>query len=95
LTMVNDHGNLPPMRKKLPPQDSISVSEFKATCLSVLETVRRTGRPVLVTKRGQPLAEVVPPPAAGASWLGAMSGSAKLLDDAIEPAAAEWDVLGE
>ena len=41
--------------------DSLAISEFKATCLKVLDQVRKTGKPVLVTKRGEPLALVVPP----------------------------------
>src|ERR1035437_9960486 len=39
----------------------IAISRFKATCLAVLEDVRRTRRPVRVTRFGKPVAEVVPP----------------------------------
>ena len=39
---------------------SIAVSEFKAHCLSLLEGVARTGEPLLVTKRGRPLARITP-----------------------------------
>ena len=41
--------------------DTIAISRFKATCLAVLERVHRTGRPVLVTRFGVPVAEVVAP----------------------------------
>lgn len=37
-----------------------SVSEFKAKSLGILERVSRTGESVLVTKRGKPIAQVVP-----------------------------------
>ena len=40
--------------------ESMPVSVFKAKCVAVLERVRSTGDPVLVTKRGRPLAKVVP-----------------------------------
>ena len=40
--------------------ESLSVSKFKATCLAVLEEIAQTGKRVLITKRGKPLAEVVP-----------------------------------
>lgn len=40
--------------------ESMLVSEFKAKAISVLRRVKKTGEPVLVTLRGQPLAEVVP-----------------------------------
>ena len=39
---------------------SIAITEFKAQCLSLLENVARTGEPLLVTKRGKPLARVMP-----------------------------------
>ena len=76
----------------------MAISRFKATCLAVLERVRRTGRPVVVTRFGEPIAEVVPPtqPAAGADWLGAESGRVRIVGDIIAPACDEgdWEVLG-
>ena len=77
--------------------ETISISEFKATCLSVLDRVRRTGAPIVVTRRGIPIAEVIPPTMASAreSWLGSMSGTAVIAGDLVAPAtsAEEWDVL--
>jgi prevent-host-death family protein len=77
--------------------DSISVSAFKATCLAVLERVRRTGRPVLITKRGRPLAEVVPPSAqTGATeWIGSMRDTARIHGDIVRPASdpEDWEAL--
>jgi prevent-host-death family protein len=79
------------------PRETLSVSDFKATCLAVLERVRRTGRPVLITKRGEPLAEVIPPSAAtiGADWLGALKGAARVSGDIVGPVSAldDWDAL--
>lgn len=37
---------------------SVAISTFKARCLALLENVARTGEPLLVTKRGKPLARV-------------------------------------
>jgi prevent-host-death family protein len=77
--------------------ETIAISEFKATCLAVLERVRRTGTSVLVTKRGAPIAEIVPPTPAtlGDAWIGSMRDTALLEDDLIAPAsdAAAWDAL--
>ncbi len=77
--------------------EEISISRFKATCLAVLEKVRRTGRPVLVTRRGKPVAQVLPPPVSGRSlsWLGAMKGSGYIRGDVVGPASeeTEWDAL--
>lgn len=76
--------------------DVLPVSRFKATCLAALERVRRTGRPLLVTKRGVPIAQVIPAPAPKLeeSAFGAMRGTAEELADIVEPLPEEeWEVL--
>jgi len=79
--------------------ETIPISRFKATCLAVLEQVRRTRKPILITRRGQAVAEVVPPhaPSAGTSWLGQMRGTGHIVGDVVAPAASEgeWEALGE
>jgi prevent-host-death family protein len=40
--------------------ETLSVSKFKATCLSVIEQVRTKKKRVRITKRGVPIAEIVP-----------------------------------
>ena len=40
--------------------ETLSISRFKATCLSVLEDVRKQKKTVLITKRGIPIAQVIP-----------------------------------
>ena len=41
--------------------EEMAISKFKATCLAVMERVRRTGKPVRVTRFGRPVAEIRPP----------------------------------
>lgn len=73
----------------------MAVSKFKATCLSVLDRVRRTGRPLRVTRFGKPLADVVPVPAGAGTqpWLGSMRGRGTIADDLVAPVegADAWD----
>jgi prevent-host-death family protein len=68
--------------------ESIPVSKFKATCLAVVQRVKRTGRPVLITRFGEPIAEVVPPTrrASKEPWLGSMQGSVAVFGDELAPA---------
>lgn len=79
------------------PRETMAVSRFKATCLEVLQRVKRTGRPVLVTRFGEPVAEVVPPPVQGPSgaWLGAMGDRGRIVGDVVAPAGdpREWEAL--
>lgn len=77
--------------------ESMAVSRFKATCLAVLERVRRTKQPVLITRFGKPVAEVVPPPPAPRpkDWMGSLAGTGSIAGDIIGPAGDEhaWEVL--
>jgi prevent-host-death family protein len=67
--------------------DTLPISRFKATCLAALERVHRTGRPLLVTKRGVPIAQVIPapPPEVHGQTFGAMRGTVAELDDVVAP----------
>jgi prevent-host-death family protein len=75
----------------------IAISKFKATCLAVLERVRRTRQPVRVTRFGDPVAEVVPPSTKPRKkhWLGSMAGTGQIVGDIVSPASDEkdWDAL--
>lgn len=67
----------------------IAISEFKATCLAVLEEVQRTGVPVRITRFGRPLADVVPARAVKkTAWLGCMKGTAEITGDIVRPVGA-------
>ena len=77
------------------PFDTISVSVFKATCLGVLKKVQETGRPVVVTRRGAPVVQIVPPPSPTpqSAWLGSMKGQGKILGDILSPLDEPWEAL--
>jgi prevent-host-death family protein len=71
----------------------IAISKFKATCLAVLENVRTSGKPVIVTRFGQPVAQIIPPAISKPKrWLGAMEGTGEITGDIIAPAIdpEEW-----
>ncbi len=77
--------------------EEIAVSKFKATCLAVLKQVHRSGEPVLVTRFGKPVAEIVPPSPAvrPRRVLGGMRGTGRILGDIVSPVVdeEEWEVL--
>jgi len=66
--------------------EEIAISKFKATCLAVLEKVKKTGEPVLVTRFGHPVAQIVPPTAAKRiPKLGTGVGSFDIVGDIVGP----------
>jgi len=76
--------------------ETISISRFKATCLSLLERVKKTGEPLIITKRGEPVAQVTPPPppAPEENSFGCMKHSIRIEGDIISPLPEEdWEVL--
>jgi prevent-host-death family protein len=75
----------------------IAISEFKAKCLSLLDRVQKTKKPIIVTRFGKPVAEIGPvsPKSTATSWIGSMKGEVKFLGDIICPAndEDEWEAL--
>jgi len=74
----------------------IAISEFKAKCLAILDQVQKTKHPVRITRRGEPVAEVVPPsPARPKIVFGFMKGKMEIVGDIISPAndPDDWEVL--
>ena len=82
---------------KFPHMEEIAISKFKATCLAVMERVRLTRQPVLVTRFGEPVAEIVPPspPPRPEGWLGCMADTAEITGDVVTPAgdAEDWEAI--
>ena len=79
--------------------ETIPISKFKATCLRLLDNVKKTGEPILVTRKGEPIALVTPPPAPPkpSGWLGCMKDKIKIQCDIISPILQEkeWEVLDD
>ena len=76
--------------------DTIAVSKFKATRLARLERVRQTGRPLLITKRGVPIAQVIAPPQPESplTGFGIMAGTVVEHGDILAPLdESDWEAL--
>jgi prevent-host-death family protein len=72
----------------------IKASEFKAKCLALLDEVARTRQPVVITKRGKPIADVVPhKPASKRELFGVLKGRVEIVGDIISPIDVEWEAL--
>jgi prevent-host-death family protein len=73
--------------------EEIAISKFKATCLAVLERVRRTKQPIRVTRFGKPIAEIAPPSGDEKPQrrLGTLGGSIDIHGDIVGPIGDESD----
>jgi prevent-host-death family protein len=68
----------------------VTATHFKAHCLRLLEDVRRTRQPLIVTRHGKPVAEIAPPSSNDAAE-NPLKGSILQQEDLLSPVAGTWD----
>ena len=68
----------------------IAAGEFKARCLQIMDEVDRDGIEVVITKRGRPVAKLVPVRQEKVSPFGWMKGTFKIHGDIVSPD-EDWD----
>ena len=71
---------------------TIKASEFKTKCLQIMDEVAATGEPVLITKNGVPVAQLVPAKRVPDTLFGALKGSIDIKGDIIKPIDVTWEV---
>lgn len=74
---------------------TIPASEFKTKCLALMDEVRRTGEPILVTKHGRPVAQLTPHRAPRAkSLIGLHAGRIRVVGDIVSPlGVGDWEAM--
>jgi prevent-host-death family protein len=71
---------------------SISASDFKARCAQVIDEVSKGSGSVVITKRGKPIAKLVPVEKKKRTTLfGFAPGCIKVHGDIVAPVEVEWD----
>jgi prevent-host-death family protein len=68
---------------------TVAAADFKARCLALLDRVAETGEPIVVTKRGRPVARVVP---ARSEKAGSLRSSVTVHGDIVAPILGDWDL---
>jgi prevent-host-death family protein len=71
----------------------IKASEFKAKCLAILDEVERTRQPVVITKRGRPIAQLTPHTPKKRNLRGVLKDELFIVGDVISPIDVEWEAL--
>ena len=74
---------------------TIAAGAFKARCLRVMDEVQRRRQPVVITKRGKPVAKLVPVDGPGDRVFGALRGKIEIRGDIVAPVLSPdaWDAL--
>lgn len=74
---------------------TIAAGKFKANCLAIMDEVQKKREAVLITKRGKPVAKLVPANgSAKDDFFDSMKGKAKIVGDIVSPAfdLEEWEM---
>jgi prevent-host-death family protein len=74
---------------------TMPAGQFKARCLKVMDEVQSTREPVVITKKGRPVAKLIPATEAADDFLGKLAGSMKIVGDITQPIEdpEAWDAL--
>lgn len=73
----------------------IAAAQFKARCLKIMDDVCSNRQPVLITKKGRPVAKLVPVEGAPKDIFGVLRGKIKIMGDIVSPAVPleDWEML--
>jgi prevent-host-death family protein len=72
-------------------KQTIAAGDFKAKCLHLLDEVQQTRKEIVITKRGRPVARLVPVEKEIPSVFGRMKGTIKILGDIVAPTGEVWE----
>jgi prevent-host-death family protein len=71
-------------------QRRITAAQFKAKCLRLIDEVAQRRVPIVITKRGRPVAKLVPVDDKPIDIFGRMAGTIRIVGDIISPLDEEW-----
>jgi prevent-host-death family protein len=70
---------------------TISAAEFKARCLTLMDDVGSTGETLLITKRGKPVAKLVPAAKENREFIGRLKGVIEIVGDLDADPPEAWE----
>ncbi|HVT45458.1 MAG TPA: type II toxin-antitoxin system Phd/YefM family antitoxin [Thermoanaerobaculia bacterium] len=71
---------------------TIKASELKAKCLKLMDEVAETGEPIVITRNGEPVSQLIPYRKHPSTLFGITRGSVEIKGDIIEPVEIDWEV---
>jgi prevent-host-death family protein len=82
--MIRPHSRSPVEPRR------IGAGEFKQRCLQLMDEVAEERTTLIITKRGVPVAKLVPVEAESADPFGSMRGTVAYLGDIVSPDRESW-----
>lgn len=70
---------------------TVPAGRFKAICLKLMDEVAASDEEIVITKRGKPIAKLVPMPHEPEQIFGYMKGTIDIIGDIVEPAEPDWE----
>lgn len=70
---------------------TIAAATFKAKCLTLMEDVRSTKRPLVITKQGRPVAKLVPVDDPKDDFIGRLKGVFEVVGDLDSDPPGAWE----
>jgi prevent-host-death family protein len=70
---------------------TISAAEFKARCLTLMDDVNSTRETLVITKRGKPVARLVPADKEGREFIGRLKGVIEIVGDLDADPPEAWE----
>ena len=73
----------------------MSAADFKTNCLRLMDDVAKRRTPIIITKRGKPVAKLVPISEEPIDIFGRMAGTIRICGDIIGPTGEIWEADAE
>ncbi|HEY1262537.1 MAG TPA: type II toxin-antitoxin system Phd/YefM family antitoxin [Terriglobales bacterium] len=75
---------------------TVPAGKFKAQCLKLMDQVKATRQPLLITKKGRPVAKLVPAEGPVKDIFGCMKDKVEIVGDILAPVVPpeDWELLG-
>jgi prevent-host-death family protein len=87
---IYDHSYMTMDRRMAQQIRRVPAAIFKAECLRLMDEVQRRRTPIIITKRGKPVAKLVPFEEKPIDLFGYMAGTATIHGDIVGPLDIEW-----
>jgi len=74
---------------------TVAAGYFKARCLKIMDDVRSTREPVTITKKGKPVAKLVPADAPPDEVFGCLKSEIEIVGDILSPLVSpeDWEAI--